>query len=160
MRLVFMVALSVAIGMSACTDDNPLAPKSLAGTYPLLQVNSVDPGVYNPVGAVTCAAAFQTGSLRINANGSFQFDVAYYYLCDPAGASDGPGIITVAGDDSRIVGEVLYLEGCGPALGQPTQCPPWTLQIQRALPNLTVEFLSTAASFWGDPVFTMGPRGE
>ena len=158
MRAAIALVTGALIALSGCGEDDPLSPENLAGTYPLALVNGGSPSEYHAVAAADCTAAFQTGSLIINRDHSFEFQVAYYYHCTTTNAMEGPGTIIVVGDDARIVNGVLYLDGCGPALGTPTACPAWTLDVRPSLPQLTVQFLGAAALFWGDPVFTMGPR--
>jgi hypothetical protein len=158
MRSFIVIVSTIVIAALGCSKDDPLSPESLAGIYPLAQVNGGDPSAYHPVGALNCTAAFQTGSLEIKRNHDFQLDIAYFYVCQTPSVNDGAGIITVYGDGARVINGVLYLDGCGPALTGQSTCPPWSLEVRKSSPNLAVRFLSTAALFWGDPTFTMGPR--
>ena len=152
-----MVVVAAAFVAAGCSKDDPLSPKSLAGTYPLALVNGEAPGKYFQVAAVACQANFSQGSLVLNRDNSFRLELSYYYHCTIDNPDEGAGTILVVGNESRVIGDVLYLDGCG-APTQTVSCPAYALQVTRAQDNLEVEFLSTFATFWNDPVFTMGPR--
>jgi hypothetical protein len=160
MRQPVAAVLTVLVLQVACSEgDDPMSPESLAGTYPLAQVNGGALAVFHPVQAFNCQAAFQSGGLEIHADDSFRLDLNYYYQCSEPSPNDGPGSLIVTGSEARVVGNALYLEGCGPPTTM-NACPPWSLEVRAASPDLTVQFLDNQARFWGDPVFTMGPRQD
>jgi hypothetical protein len=154
---IAMVMCAAVLATTGCSKDDPLSPKSLAGTYPLALVNGEAPGKYFQVAAVSCQGMFSQGSLVLNKDESFRLELSYYYFCSTENPDAGPGTLIVVGSDARVIGDVLYLDGCG-APTQASSCPVYALQVKRSQDNLQLEFLSSAAVFWNDPVFTMGPR--
>jgi hypothetical protein len=153
-------ALLFALALVGCSGDDGLSPRDIAGTYALAEVNGEVPGTPLQLAGANCTAAFTSGSLTVMGSGSFVFSASYTYLCVGAPA---PGLLlqlVISGDDVRTVGSSLYMTGCGPIEVQSQPCPLWSLSVRPSLPMVTVEFLDARAAFWGDPVFTMGPRQQ
>jgi hypothetical protein len=164
MRRVLVVA--VAVVLSACSDDSPLSPADIAGTYALNDVNGAGLGVPHQLGGASCTAAFTDGSMTINQNDQFSLNFTYRYLCE---GETAPGLLLqliIVGDEVRNVGEWLYMTGtatsgtCGPAGQGPQACPFWGIAVRPELPMIRVEFLDARAAFWADPRFTLGPRQQ
>ena len=77
MRLMFVVVAGAMIAGIGCSNNDPLSPKSLAGNYPLAQVNGNAPGTYFQVQAVSCTAAFTGGNLEFKTDGSFSMEALF-----------------------------------------------------------------------------------
>ena len=156
--------IAVALAFSACSDDSPLSPADIAGTYALSDVSGMGLNTPHQLAGEPCTATFSEGSMTINRNESFSLNFTYRYHCQ---GSPEPGLLIqliITGNEARNVGEWLYLSGiatsgtCGPAGNAGSPCPNYTLAVRPELPMLRVEFLDARAQFWGDPHFTLGPR--
>lgn len=164
MRRVLVVA--VAVALSSCSDDSPLSPADIAGTYALADVSGMGLDTPHQLGGANCTATFTGGSMTINRDEQFSLNFTYRYLCE---GEPAPGLLLqliIVGDEARNVGEWLYMTGvvtsgtCGP-VGQASQpCPYWGIAVRPELPMIRVEFLDARAAFWGDPRFTLGPRQQ
>lgn len=165
MRRALVVAVA-AVLLSACSDDSPLSPADIAGTYALTDVNGMGLNTPHQLGGANCTATFTDGSMTISRNDQFSLNFTYRFLC--AGET-APGLLLqliIVGDEVRNVGEWLYMTGtatsgtCGPVGNPSPPCPIYGVAVRPELPMIRVEFLDARAAFWGDPRFTLGPRQQ
>ena len=87
----------------------------------------------------------------------FSLDLPYDYRCYDGNGSLGSARLTVFGS-YQPERAALVLTGHGPSLILPGP-EMWTMEVQPALPMVTLRLRGYARDVWADPVFTMGPRG-